>query len=230
MAIVATPSSSEIHTAGLGHGVGGPRAMSPLVAVAYSEPGHPGIPIRLDLTPQSPLSFPSAVWRSKSPDTLGRSGIRSSGLSSRFTIWSGLQTAGTSIQDVETGESDHSRHSIEFEDEVPELPDIYKPFASPLVPQSPRSTKLPSLSPSQRLTMQDPATSPGYVACRGCGQYHPHGFSHAKEDSRSSGSGAWWRNSTVKSKSLWKRRESQSTFFMEEDESSEGPRSHPASP
>lgn len=219
----ASPSFSEIHTAGLGHGLGGPRAMSPLVAVAY-EVGHPGIPIHLDLTPQSPLSFPSAVWRSITPNTFERSGLRSSGLSSRFTVWSGLRTTGTSLLDPESGHSVNSWGSIE--DEVPELPAIFRPLATPMLPTSPTS-----LSHMSTITQPDPTMSPGFVACRGCGKFHRHGFSHEKDDSRNSGSGAWWRNSKSKvSSSLWQRRESQSTFFMDEDETSEGPGSPPVSP
>jgi hypothetical protein len=174
--------------------------MSPLVAVAY-EPGHPGIPIHLDLTPQNPLSFPSPVVRS--PEWLY---LRSSGLS-RFTAWSGLRTTGTSLLDPEMGHSVVSRPSME--DDVPDLPAVY------MTPASPRSA-------SQR--SMDPSMSSGFVACRGCGQYHSHGFSHTNE--RNSGSGAWWRAGSVRTK--WRRRESQSTFFMDEDESSLG--SPPMSP
>jgi hypothetical protein len=177
--------------------------MSPLVAVAY-EPGHPGIPIHLDLTPQSPLNFPSAVFRR--PESMS---MRHSGLSSRFTMWTGLRTTHTTILDAELGHSVASRESIE--DEVPDLPDIYKTSASPIM--------------SAR-AFSDPAMSPGFVACRGCGKYHEHGFRHTNE--RKSGSGAWWRAGSVRSK--WTRRESQSTFFMEEDESSSGIGSPPMSP
>jgi hypothetical protein len=183
--------------------------MSPLIAVAY-EPGHPGIPIHLDLTPQSPLSFPSAVFRGSE-----RAGLRNSRLSSRFTIGSSLRTMGTSSLDSEMGHSVVSRDSMK--DEITELPDIYKASA----PASPRSTH-----PLQISTM-DPSMSPGFVACRGCGKYHPHGFSHTK-DERNSGSGAWWRTGSVRTK--WRRRESQSTFFMEEDESSSEIGSSPMSP
>lgn len=196
--------------------------MSPLVAVAY-EAGQPGIPIHLDLTPQSPMSFPSAVWRATTPNTLERAGSRSSGLSSRFTVWSGPRTARTSIYDPESGHSVTSK--ISLEDKVPELPAIFRPLATPIIPSSPMS-----LSHRSTITQPDPSMSSGFVACRGCGKYHPHGFSHADDDgSRNSGSGAWWRNSRAKvSSSLWQRRESKSTFFLEEeDDNSSGPESPP---
>jgi hypothetical protein len=182
--------------------------------VAY-EPGHPGIPIHLDLTPQSPLS-PSSPTLSR-PDRLF---LRSSGLS-RFTVWSSLRTTGTSLLDPEMGSYPVSRNSIV--DSVPDLPTIHKAPASPRTPF--RVSANPSLAPSVVAcrvpaspfrASADPAMSPGFVACRECSQYHKHGFSHAEE--RNSGSGAWWRSSGVRNK--WKRRESQSTFFISEDESS----------
>ncbi|TLD32443.1 hypothetical protein E2P81_ATG05419 [Venturia nashicola] len=219
-----SPSLSEIHTSGLGPGFGGPpRAMSPLVAVAY-ELGQPGIPIHLDLTPQSPLSFPSSVWRSTTPNTIDRLELRSSGLSSRFTIWSGLRTTRNSVLDPELGHSVASLGSLK--DEVPDLPAIFRPLATPIFASSPIS-----LSHGSTIMQPDPAMVPGFVACRSCGKYHAHGFSHADDTARNSGSGAWWRYSKSKmTSSLWQRRESQSTFFREGDDSSEGIASPPDSP
>lgn len=197
--------------------------MSPLVAVAC-EPGHPGIPIHLDLSPQSPFSFPSADWRTSTPNPFKRSGLRSPELSSRFTLRSGLRTAGASNIDIESAHSVMSKGSIE--DELPELPAIFRPLTTPVSPTSPTS-----LSHRSTITQPDPAMSPGFVACRGCGKFHPHGFSHTDDSSRASGNGAWWMKSASKvTPSLSQRRESQSTFFMDEDEGSEGSESPPVSP
>lgn len=200
------PSLSDIDTSGLEPGLGGPRAMSPFVSVDY-ECGQPGIPIHLDLTPQSPMTFPSSIWKSDTPNTFERTGLRNSGLS-----WSG---PGTSLLDPEPGHSVTSRMSIQ--DEVPELPAIFRPLVTPTTPSNPKS-----LSHQSAITQPEPALSPGLVACRSCGRYHLHGFSHAYDSPRNSGSGAWWRNS--KSKIFfppWQRRESQSTFFKDNDDISE---------
>ncbi|QDS72065.1 hypothetical protein FKW77_002854 [Venturia effusa] len=225
---ITSLSFREVHTSGLGNGPG-ERSTSPLVAVAY-EPGTPGIPIHLDISLQSPLRFPSAVWRTSSPDNLDKLGLRRSGLSSRVTLCSGPRTAGTSIVDRESAQSFSSRGSIV--DELPELPTIFRPLPTPIFPTSPISlSNRSTLSHMSTITQPDPAMSPGFVACRGCGKFHPHGFSHADDASRGSGSGAWWRHSKSKvSSSLWRRRESQSTFFMDDDEGSEGPWSPPVSP
>jgi hypothetical protein len=182
------PTLKEIHTTGLGNGAAGTRPMSPLVAVAY-EVGHPGIPIHLDLGPRSPCSLPSPI---REPERLC---LRNSGLS-RFTAWSELRTQETSmlespsIPDAETS----TTHSDE--ENVPELPDVYKSTRS----ATPRPIGL--------------TLNPVFIACGGCGQYHSHGFSH--QDDGNSGSGAWWKAGSMRNK--WTRRESQSTFFMGEDE------------
>ncbi|KAE9961936.1 hypothetical protein BLS_001109 [Venturia inaequalis] len=139
------PSLSDIDTSGLEPGLGGPRAMSPFVSVDY-ECGQPGIPIHLDLTPQSPMTFPSSIWKSDTPNTFERTGLRNSGLS-----WSG---PGTSILDPEPGHSVTSRRSIQ--DEVPELPAIFRPLVTPTTPSNPKS-----LSHQSAITQPEPALSPG---------------------------------------------------------------------
>jgi hypothetical protein len=47
----------------------------------------------------------------------------------------------------------------------------------------------------------DPALNPKFVACRGCGGYHEHGFSHtAPLPKRTSGTRGWWKQATKATK------------------------------
>jgi hypothetical protein len=64
----------------------------------------------------------------------------------------------------------------------------------------------------------DPALSLGYVACRGCGQYHGHGHTHSptRDDMRHSGNRAWWKGRKPRFTGQPTRRESQSTFFLDD--------------
>jgi hypothetical protein len=59
----------------------------------------------------------------------------------------------------------------------------------------------------------DPAMDPKFVACRGCGGYHEHGFSHGNSRSRSSLTVNWWGRGTERIKS-WRasRRQSISVY------------------
>ena len=78
--------------------------------------------------------------------------------------------------------------------------------------------EVPDVPPLRDTRYFEPALSLGYVACRGCGQHHKHGHSHDYDAGRSPtspkparlGSGTWYLGKA--------RRESQSTFFVDDDD------------
>jgi hypothetical protein len=144
----------------------------------------------------------------QSPTLPPESRYRLSGLSwitggGRKSHWSGPRTPGTEIRRQSTGGRTTPKSPTSPSRE------------SFTLPRSPGLSSIdvseqPEVPPRAKMRQIDPALNPGYVACRGCGQYHPYGFRHRDIEIQDNLRFGFWRKKNG--------RQSQSTFFDDRDD------------
>jgi hypothetical protein len=189
---VRSPSFDAVHTLSLTQRPA--EGVGTLVPVAY---GGDGIRLDEERTPGAPLT--PTLTR---PDRV----LRLSGLSrlsgfSRFTLQrEGFQPR-TSLLPA------NSRTPLR----QPSQPEMRETSFN-------RTEPAPPPTPTEEI---DPAMNPKFVACRGCGGYHEHGYRHdgsSRQKGRGSGTANWWGRGTERIKS-WRGSRSQSiSVYADPDE------------